>query len=491
MHSWIVCCGLILSQLAYSAIQVEQVGDWAQKNPKGQIEDFLDWVNLTDPSQLEWFTLMRDSQSAQGASPDAPRAIVFGPESKFIFTFNGHPEQVGNDEVEMIFFRETPSPRWEMRKLSFHTAQGKVVFSEANPAFCLSCHQNPVRPIWNPYDSWPGAYGENDDAIPDFENDKYARTGFTSSSVEERKLEFKQFSDFVKNKDQHNRYSKLKFPEGSPVSPYSPEGRYFEYRFRPNLKLTESLVDLHSKTLLAKLKSHPQYESSKALLLALFLQCQNGVDDQNSALVRQMFEIEKKYRNSCLDPVPWNRRGYTGEGSRQHHLMFLLGVEYTDFSLEKSPEYWSYFGGELYSHEVLMMALYEDVKASYPELPVLDYRNDYDKPVKVPSSAMDEAKHVTEVCKTLGEIQGKTRAVKTFERVKISNPVITCVGCHSRDNNRAPYLPFEEPSELKKNTELVKKILSRIDSDNPETRMPPTRPLSQKEKEAIREWLKN
>ncbi|MFM8313287.1 MAG: hypothetical protein ACKOA8_03295 [Deltaproteobacteria bacterium] len=480
--------GVIFSSYSFAAIQVEQVEKWTQENSTASLESFLEWVNQTDPQQMAWFTLMKASLSAQGASTTNPRAIVFGPDSKFIFTFNGHQEQAGYQELEMIFFRENPSPRWELRKLSFSGKKQKVELSEANPSRCLSCHQNPVRPIWNAYDVWPGAYGENDDAIPDFDNDKYAIPGFNSPPIEQRRKEFAQFLEFKKGFGNHPRYSKLKFAEGSPVSPFSPNGRYSDYRFRPNLKLTESLVKLHSKTLLSRLKTHPDYSDKKKLLLATLLKCGDFVKSENVAFQKTLNNLTEVYKKSCQNPAPWNRTGYVGAGSEQHHLLFLLGIEHTDFSLERDPKYWSYFEGLYYQDEIFMMELYQDVKTTYPELPVLDYYNQYSNQARVPETGEGEAKHISEICRWLVSSEDEKFLEPLKDPVSVSHPVATCMGCHSPEGG-APYIPFESPESIRENSRLVDSILNRIESQDSKITMPPTRPLSQKEKKAIRDWL--
>src|SRR5579884_502312 len=40
-----------------------------------------------------FFTLVYSSKSAQGATPENPRAILFGRDGKLILTFNGSPTQ--------------------------------------------------------------------------------------------------------------------------------------------------------------------------------------------------------------------------------------------------------------------------------------------------------------------------------------------------------------------------------------------------------------
>lgn len=488
MRLLIVVICLFLSSFALSAIEVEQVEAWSITHPSAQIEDFLDWVKIKDPSQLSWFTLMRKTESSQGATPTDPRAIVFGPTAKFIFTFNGAPTSKGYQEIEMIFFREIPQARWEMRKLSFSPQDKKNVFSGPNPPQCLSCHQNPVRPIWNQYDIWKGAYGENDDAIPDFNNDKYAGGGISEEQLIVRKKEWLDFREFLKNKDSHSRYGKLEFAEGSPVSPYSPSGRNFNYRLRPNLKLTESLMSLHSKTLISKLKEHPEFNKEKRLLLASLLRCEDHIDPKNIAEQNIFTELEARFLKCDKGTVPWNHKGYTGDMSHRHYLLYLLGLEHSDFSLERRPTKWSYFGGELYSEENLMLDLYAFIKKEDPRLSAFHYYDQYSREMTLPEGATEDLKTVPELCVELLQSRLGQGGTAASGPISLKNSFATCVGCHHK-NGEAPYLPFEDPDRLKDDKTLIELIKNRIGTADPSLRMPPLRTLSEKERQGIYDWL--
>jgi hypothetical protein len=310
---------VFFSSLSLGAIRVEQVEAWAQSHPTAQVEDFLSWVKSTDPEQMAWFTLMRKSESAQEATPLNPRAIVFGPESKFVFTFNGEAKEEGYQEVEMLFFRQEPKAQWELRKLSFNSQNKQVSFSGPNPNSCLACHQNPVRPIWSQYDRWKGAYGEIDDSI-----------------VQYREKESLQFKKFLKNKETHSRYSKLQFPEGSIVSPYSEEPKGGNYRLRPNVTLTDSLLKLHAKVLVARLKEHPEFETEKMFLTASLLGCEallTADDFEKKSLFKL---LEKRFKKIYQGPISWGDKGSVGANSSKQAMLYLLGLEHSDFSLEKT-----------------------------------------------------------------------------------------------------------------------------------------------------------
>jgi hypothetical protein len=102
------------------------------------------------------YVLAFDSRSLQGASFRNPRAIVFGIDAKFIFTFNGDPRQRGFEQIETMEF-DSRNQSFVFREIDFkHLGPGsvKAVFSELNPPVCLGCHGNPPRPIW---DTHPGS----------------------------------------------------------------------------------------------------------------------------------------------------------------------------------------------------------------------------------------------------------------------------------------------------------------------------------------------
>ncbi len=115
------------------------------------------------------YVLIYRSRSLQDSSFLFPRAVVFGRSSKFIMAFNGHKKQKGNNNLEIIQFREKEF-RWEFREITY--VDGKApAFSEANPKKCLECHQSPKRvgvdprPNWEPYNFWPGVYASVDSRI--------------------------------------------------------------------------------------------------------------------------------------------------------------------------------------------------------------------------------------------------------------------------------------------------------------------------------------
>jgi cytochrome c553 len=114
-------------------------------------------------AQRNRYALVFESRSLQGASLENPRVILYGPDARFIVTFNGGPAQRGFRVVETMEF-DDESQEFRLRELLFpERAAGvdKVVVSEVNPERCARCHGAPAQPVWDTFPLWPGAYGEH------------------------------------------------------------------------------------------------------------------------------------------------------------------------------------------------------------------------------------------------------------------------------------------------------------------------------------------
>jgi len=116
----------------------------------------------------ERHVLVYDSRSVQGASALAPRVLLYTPDARFVVAYNGDPGQAGYQSLETMEF-DDGERAFRFREVTFpeEGAQGRAVFSEANPPRCLACHGEDPRPIWDTYPAWPGVYGARDHAAPD------------------------------------------------------------------------------------------------------------------------------------------------------------------------------------------------------------------------------------------------------------------------------------------------------------------------------------
>src|SRR6266480_4658606 len=100
-------------------------------------------------AQRNRYALVFESRSLQGASPENPRVILYGPDARFIVTFSGSPAQRGFRVVETMEF-DDDSKEFRLRELLFpERAAGpdKVVVSEVNPQRCTRSHRTPSSPF--------------------------------------------------------------------------------------------------------------------------------------------------------------------------------------------------------------------------------------------------------------------------------------------------------------------------------------------------------
>ena len=125
----------------------------------GSVEEL---IAALPAAQRNRYALVFESRSLQDASFDSPRAIVFGPDARFIVTFNGSPAQRGFRVVETMEF-DDETKEFRLRELLFPergAVVDRAVVSEVNPERCARCHGTPPRPVWDTFPLWPGAYGE-------------------------------------------------------------------------------------------------------------------------------------------------------------------------------------------------------------------------------------------------------------------------------------------------------------------------------------------
>ena len=126
----------------------------ARADQFASLEDFLGYVTDRSPRLKGQFVLVHDSGSLQASTLAEPRLILFadglmiglplkrryqGPIEVEIFSFD--PYQMNFQTHELVI---GPAPRFEN-----------------NPDSCGSCHGDPLRPIWQPYDFWPSIYGSS------------------------------------------------------------------------------------------------------------------------------------------------------------------------------------------------------------------------------------------------------------------------------------------------------------------------------------------
>lgn len=230
------------SQAAFTFSELKKSIDDQSAQGQASVESIL---QALPEDHLKNFTLVHKSRSRmQDSSFLNPRAILFGSTGDLYITFNGDPKQKGFSALELLAF-DPKKAAFELHEVKFE--KGKAYWSETNPKQCTVCHGDKPAPIWESYDQWPGVFGSNDDYLA-----KHERPSF---------LEFKAL------KDQHPRYSKLKFASDS-LAPYRNSDfgdAAIGLAVRPNAKMTLLAVTNHALGIARTLVDNPKL---KALALS-------------------------------------------------------------------------------------------------------------------------------------------------------------------------------------------------------------------------------
>ncbi len=219
----------------------------------GTVEQLIAALPATQRSN---YALVFESRSLQGASFENPRAILFGPDARFIVTFDGSPAQRGFRSVETMEF-DAASSEFRLRELLFPEQAGgggQVEVSEVNPERCARCHGTPARPVWDTFPLWPGAYGERYRA---------------SLSPRERA----GIKSFLTQQPTHPRYRQLlyaqRFADTQTFRPSAVSQYSGTVREPPNAELTLALTRLQSQSIGRHLQQQPAFEAYRYALLGL------------------------------------------------------------------------------------------------------------------------------------------------------------------------------------------------------------------------------
>lgn len=122
-------------------------------------EEFLDELKARRPGFFENPVFIHDSGSLQYADREHPRVILFG--EGLMLAFAEDPRSQDR-AVEVIAFN---GKTFEFAEIKFSGNDSRF---HAQPKNCESCHGVNGKPLWDPYDFWPNAYGS---AIARFKTD--------------------------------------------------------------------------------------------------------------------------------------------------------------------------------------------------------------------------------------------------------------------------------------------------------------------------------
>ena len=196
------------------------------------------------PEFTEHQMLFHSSRGLQDSTFQAPRAVVYGPDAKFVMAFNGDPGQFRYEFLEMIEYNEnapedeSPFALFEMQfpaneKFDFamdepcKTLPGKENRADTtipkNPIKCLGCHSNFPGPIFEAHPLMPGAYGEMADVL---HNKPISEEGRSNDRIRDNtKIESEEIIQFISRAKNHPRYGYLHDLDYSPKSGIRHNGR--------------------------------------------------------------------------------------------------------------------------------------------------------------------------------------------------------------------------------------------------------------------------
>jgi hypothetical protein len=204
---------------------------------------------------LSRHTFVYKTHSPQGASPEYPRAIVFGSDASLLITFNGHASQSNFMNWDVLSWSKKDET-YASFSIQF-SAENKKPLITADPPLCKSCHSAfgdkivPLRAIYQ-NGIYPGVVGSDHDRI-----DPTERT-FLEKFLNKRRWE--------------GRYRYL--PSFSPATDW-PNGK-------PNQMLGRLLNQKYFPLMAREIARRPAfYKVRYAVLAALDCYDANSVTDQS------------------------------------------------------------------------------------------------------------------------------------------------------------------------------------------------------------------
>lgn len=230
------------------------------------------------------FTLVHESESSQGASPENPRVLLFGDDARLLVAFNGASDHGGFQALEVI--EATDLGPLEFREITFDGKKSPKV-SPANPERCTGCHGVQSGYRWAGYSKWLGLYGGDDDELKD--GTKLAET----------------YDKWRAAAPKHPRYSALLFPtgEGNERFPYYKDGKFRNLDRMPNTRLTKGISRNEARARVALSSHRKWYEAARTAWAFDVLQC-----DEKELTNAGLLGLESS-RAAARNEVPANKRG--------------------------------------------------------------------------------------------------------------------------------------------------------------------------------------
>jgi mono/diheme cytochrome c family protein len=467
-------------------------------------------LELLSPSLRSRYALVFDSRSLQQASFADPRVVLFGIDARFIVTFNGQAGQRGFDTLEMMEFDEQRN-RFEFREIHFPEGSSPgdgAVVSEANPAKCVACHGQPLRPVWDTWPTWPGVYGEQ------------YRAPLARSELDGLK-------SFLEAQPTHPRYRALRYVElFADPNTFVPGTKVLYAGAEtepPNAVLSRLLAKLSARMIAHEVASAPKFLPYRyALLGALSRDCGQvdayfeepfaralapglaGLSERSAtATARQLAS-----KAARLQPGPRGPADLPGDDvQRLDTFRFLveslLGISTSQWTpaLEKDTFDFSSpqpFSGELDSQLRAIVASSDASVRGLASLRDVGAAPRYCRYLQARSRAATRELRVDEALAAARQRLAARMDSLPSPPDASGRPdaLRTCIACH--EGGIGPALPFAATDELQKRLAtggyprgtLISEILFRLSPEAGQARMPPGRILSDEERSALEGYFR-
>jgi hypothetical protein len=249
-----------------SPIDMESLSKAINEGKFKTLEEFVEWLPL---ECRKFYTLVYKSRSLQSASYKYPRVITPCSQARpgFILSFTGDPKGHGRNSVEIL---ETDPQTFQMRAAEVvfeqNTLGRPVARLTHNPEKCAECHGSPLRPIWDRYPNWPGAYDSRLRKLP--LNSKEWQGYEKFKSIRSKDPIYGKLVPFVENINQKDNTVTLGV--SSPDSYAGTETVSFNSNFA-----NYHLSTLHNYSIASDVIHHPDFDKYKFALIASEFKCKD------------------------------------------------------------------------------------------------------------------------------------------------------------------------------------------------------------------------
>lgn len=474
----------LFGSLAFGAFDERNVTPDSLESYVNQTSSVEEFISNLSPETRAQFVLMHTSKSLQEAQYQKPRVIMYTKFGQMLLSFNDASLKNG-DKVEVILF-DKQSKTFSAHEIDYSADRPKL---HRNPQKCIGCHGVDLRPNWNTYSFWDGAYAGYDSRLS-------RPAGMQTWDISE----YEEIQKFVKTYKNHPRYKYLEHVEdhATPANGIAPESSDVRDSFRvksQNLEeLTLKITRLNNKRVRRILSESPEFEHFKYAFLSL-MSCEK--DHFERSLPENFLpNVDRSFPYLVFRYDPFS----IGKIRDRYYLAFLdtLGIDPqfldTTFNLT--------YPIDLYQDPIVVS--YSTSRFSTGNQPKYEFAYEWTQgdPDFIPYvyTADKESQTIMVKCDELA-IRAKTELQTISLQIKESNRVLTgkkifeetCLRCHTRPEITLFNFSGEDLGKLlETEPSLMDRFEERLNVNTPRNRrMPLGIEISPFERRAVKEYIES